>query len=1131
MIQHSNKENNSIEKTYVKLSPIEHVLKKPGMYVGDLDFRTEKQLVYLNNKIEQKEISWSPGLYKIVDELIVNTYDQTIRDQTVSVISAKITSESFMIFNDGIGIDVIKHPTHQIYVPELIFANLLTSTNYDETEQRITGGTHGLGAKLSAIFSDKFIVEVWDSKRKLYYYQTYESNLSKISKPKIESYKKLDLEIKSGNEMKGGVRITIFPDFSKFKTDKFSTNMIELLNRRVVDLMGLCKKNISIYLNDKLLERHGKDNDEFESYLKLYESEQPWLVGKCVKNNNWAWAIRFNDSKSLEPQTHISFVNGIYTNRGGKHIDYLMELLLDKLQKIVSPEFTKKLLNDYVTICLKASIINPTFNSQTKEELNTPFNKFGFECAIGDNFWTQFKNSQLINQLKQVVSLSNQKILSKLDGSKKTKIKNLPKLEDANYAGTKKSLDCVLILTEGDSAKATAISGISAIPNGRNYYGVYPLRGKLLNVREASTTQINANQEITDIKKIMGLKSGTQYTPQTISELRYGAVMIMTDADEDGSHIKGLIINFFDYFFPSLLEIKGFLRILVTPLVKATKSNEVLNFANLRAYKVWKEKTKDSHVWKIKYYKGLGTSTSKEAGEYFKEIKSNTIDILDTQKQGSNPDILLAFAKEKVNERKVWLSNYNPDSILQLEPPTTITIKEFVNQELIHFSNYNNIRSIPSITDGFKPSQRKVLYACLKRNLTSELKVAQLAAAVAEISAYHHGEQSLVATIINMAQNFVGANNINLLVPQGQFGTRLMGGQDHSSARYIYTMLEPIIGKIFNKIDNELLEYLDDDGYQIEPKYYLPVIPMILVNGAEGIGTGFSTFIPNYNIKDIIEWLENKLLNKPNKNKLLPFYNNFKGKIIYYDDNTWVSQGVIQIDEKKNELIITELPLKLWTNDYKEFLEELIYEKKDSLFKSYINLSSDIEINFVLKFDSDKFNEIMKLFNQVDSDKLNPLYKYLRLYKTIKQSNMNLYTINYQIKTYKSAEEILNEFYLWRIEFYDKRKELILEKLKNEIEWLSNQIKFINLVNQDNGKIFKLSDDEIIKYLEKNKIARINKSYDYLINMSFKQLAKTNLEKLESKVKDIKVQYKQIDLLSNKDIWLKDLNELKLFLK
>ena len=386
--------NKSVEETYVKLSPIEHVLKKPGMYIGDLDFRNEKQFIYSKNKITQQEITWSPGLYKIVDELIVNVYDQSIRDTTLSEINAEINSDSFSISNDGTGIDVILHPTHNIYVPELIFANLLTSTNYNDTEERITGGTHGLGAKLSAIFSKKFIIEVWDKKRKLYYFQTYENNLSKISKPKITKSK----------ENKGGIKITIYPDFAKFKTDKFSPQMISLLERRIIDLLGLCRKNIVLNLNGSII----KYETKFESYLKLYPSDEKWLYGSCIKNNLWEFAIRFNDLKNIESGTHISFVNGIYTNRGGKHVDYLLDLLLEKFQKIISKDITKKLLNDYLTICLKVSIINPTFNSQTKEELNTPISKFGFKCDISDNFWSEIKKSDLVNQLKQVISLSNQ---------------------------------------------------------------------------------------------------------------------------------------------------------------------------------------------------------------------------------------------------------------------------------------------------------------------------------------------------------------------------------------------------------------------------------------------------------------------------------------------------------------------------------------------------------------------------------------------------------------------------------------------------------------------------------------------------------------------------------------------------
>lgn len=1099
---------NVIEKTYVKLSPIEHILKRSGMYLGDIDFKDEKQLIYLDNQIIQKEINFSSGLYKIFDEILVNTIDSSVRDKYVKIIKAIINPEFFSIYNDGIGIDVIKHPEHKIYVPELIFGHLLTSTNYDDDVERIYGGQFGYGAKLTAIFSTKFIVEVWDQKRKLYYYQEFENNLTKISKAKIEKMK----------EIKGGVKITSYPDFEKFKTTKFSADMLNLLYRRVNDLLALTKKDINIYLNDIQLKReHG-----FKDFLKLFPSNDEWIIGKCIKNPHWEFSIKFNDGKTMEHNTHISFVNGIYTNKGGTHINYLENLLFEKFQKIIGNEFTKRHLRDYLMICLKTTIINPSFNSQTKEELTTPINKFGFDCDISKDFWDQIKNSELITKLKEIVSLSSQKVIAKYDGSKKNKLKHIPKLEDANFAGTKKSIECVLILTEGDSAKATAISGISAISNGRNYYGVYPLRGKLLNVREASTSQINNNQEIIDIKKILGLKSGTQYNKDNIQDLRYGAVMLMTDADEDGSHIKGLIINFFDYFFPSLLEIEGFIRILQTPLVKATKKEIILNFANIRAYKVWKEKTADNYLWKIKYYKGLGTSTSKEAAEYFKNINNNTVNIINKQ---DNKDILLAFSKTKVNERKLWLQNYNPDKILSIDPPTTITIKEFINQELIHFSNYDNIRSIPSIMDGLKPSQRKVLFACFKRNLINELKVAQLAAAVAEIASYHHGEQSLVATIINMAQDFVGSNNLNLLKPIGQLGTRIEGGKDNASARYIYTQLETYTDKIFHKIDNELLDYLDDDGITIEPKYYIPIIPMILINGSEGIGTGFSTNIVNYNPNDIIEWLIHKLKGTTFKKDLIPFYRGFKGNIIKYDETTFVSEGVITIN--KNEIIITELPIKMWTSNYKEFLEELIYEKKNSLFKSYINLSSDVDIHFVLKFDATNFNIINKMFLTIDSDNLNQLYKYLKLYKTIKISNMHLYTNDFKIKLYKSAEEILNEFYKIRLQFYNKRKELLIIKLKADIEYVNNQIKFIKLVIDSDRKIFSLNENELIIFLGKNKITKFNDSYDYLINMTFKQLTTNNLEKLVIKLKNFKINLTKLEEKTNKDLWINDLNELK----
>jgi DNA topoisomerase-2 len=1110
-------ESDDLTKTYIKLTPREHILKRPGMYISSTDFKLSNLFIFDNerNDIINKEIMFNEGLYKIIDEIITNAIDQTIKDKTLTLISTKISSNSIMIFNNGKGVDIEIHPIYNIYIPQLIFSELLSSTNYNDEIGKVVGGTYGIGIKLSVIFSKKFELHIWDAKRKLYYYQVYENNLSKISKPIIKKYKIIndsDINIDNKYLKDGGVKIIIYPDFEKFNSTNLSEDMKSLIKRRIMDLIVLTKKNVDIIIDNVKINR----GSNIESYLNLFNmevNENNWIIGHCIKNLEWQYAIKLYKNVS---NINLTFVNSIYTNRGGTHLNYFVDLIFERIKKMVDPQLTKKILLDNIIIFLKTTIINPLFSSQSKEELTTPIKDFGYECDIPESFFHNLKESSLIKNLKDIVSQSNLKILSKLDGSKKSKIKFIPKLEDANFAGTKKSIECTLILTEGDSAKSTALAGLSQ--NDRNYYGVYPLRGKLLNVRDASINQINNNQEIMDITKIMGLKLKTNYTKDNINELRYGSIMIMTDADEDGSHIKGLIINYLDFFYPSLLFIKNFLKILATPLIKATYKNQLVTFSNIREYDKWKINIFDLHLWKIKYYKGLGTSTSSEALEYFKNIESNLIYLYNLK----DNDLLLAFSKHKIDERKKWLLKYNPDNILDITKKN-ISIKEFVNNELIHFSNYDNIRSIPSIFDGLKVSQRKILFTCLKKNINNEIKVSILASLVSETTSYHHGENSLILTIINLAQNYVGSNNINILKPIGQFGSRIMSGKDHASARYIFTHLEKIMDSIFIKDDNDLLHFLTDENILVEPQYYLPIIPMILINGCEGIGTGFSTNIPCYNPTDIINWLINKLNGIKNKKELIPFYRNFKGKIFKYDKDTWISEGLIEFH--KNEIHILELPIKLNIFDYKLFLEDIIsktIQEKNNIFRYYINLSNDTDIKFILKYDKEKHDDIIKMYNTIDSFKMNNLFKYLSLYKTIKQSNMHLYTENNTIKKFNNADEIINEFYSFRLPFYNERKKIMLSKINKNIKFIKNQVNFIKLII-NKGQLLKLENIE--SYLKKNKFDLFDNSYDYLLNLSFKQM--NNLKNLEFKLSNYKKEYKELLTLSSTNMYINDLNNLK----
>lgn len=466
-------------------------------------------------------------------------------------------------------------------------------------------------------------------------------------------------------------------------------------------------------------------------------------------------------------------------------------------------------------------------------------------------------------------------------------LQGIPKLEDANDAGTKNSQQCTLILTEGDSAKTLAVSGLAVV--GRDKYGVFPLRGKLLNVRDGNMKQVAENAEINAMIKILGLQYKKKYeTEEDFKSLRYGKLMVMADQDQDGSHIKGLVINFVHHFWPSLIQ-RNFVEEFITPIVKASKGKEEISFFSIPEYSEWRMNTDNWKTYKIKYYKGLGTSTSKEAKEYFSDMLRHRIRF----KYGGAEDdsaVEMAFSKKKIDERKDWLTKWMQEKkarkqqglaeeYLYNKDTKAVSFKDFVNRELVLFSNLDNERSIPCLVDGFKPGQRKVLFACFKRADKREVKVAQLAGAVAELSAYHHGEQSLMGTIVNLAQDFVGSNNINLLLPIGQFGTRLQGGKDSASARYIFTQLSPVTRSIFPAHDDNVLKFLYEENQRIEPEWYCPIIPMVLVNGAQGIGTGWSTNIPNFNPREIVKNIKRLIAGEEQK-ALAPWYKNFRGNII-----------------------------------------------------------------------------------------------------------------------------------------------------------------------------------------------------------------------------------------------------------
>lgn len=1111
----SSSANASVSKKYVKLDPREHVLTRPGMYIGSLETDEVSTWTYEGGRMRFKPVGYTSGLYKIYDEIIVNVLDHVVRvradpelTKTVKEIRVSIDPESgaIEVYNSGEGVEVVKHKEYDVYIPELVFGNMLTSTNYDDTEERVIGGQNGIGAKACNIFSTQFTVETVDSRRKKRYEQAFSANMSVKTEPKISAYGKYPF-----------TRVRFVPDYARFKYKGLMADMRDLMTKRVHDICALTPNDVKVFLNDEKIECKN-----FEKYVDLYLEDKETHPRVHVVSADGRWEVSISSSR--EGFRQVSFVNGINTFKGGKHVDYVVNQITKKLCELITKRrkitVRPNVVKDNLFVFIKSTINNPTFDSQTKEFLTTPVSKFGTKFELDDKTVEKVYKFDIVDRVVSLSEKDDAKEAKKTDGRKRSVIRGIQKLDDANWAGTAKSKECTLILTEGDSAKSMAISGLSEI--GRNKYGVFPLKGKIMNVKDTNSKRINDNEEITNLKKILGLEHNKVY--DSADTLRYGHIMVLTDADTDGSHIKGLLFNLFHTMWPSLMKMNSirFMTSMMTPIVKVTKGKASESFYNLTTYERWKEAHEQGKGWEIKYYKGLGTSTNKEAKEYFKNMRTLEYEWSDDL---SDQSINLAFNKKLANERKDWLYGYDKDDILDdvLQRSNKIEYSQFIHKELIHFSNYNVERSIPSICDGFKRSLRKIMYCCLKRNLHKEIKVAQLAGYVSEHGAYHHGEASLHEAIIGMAQDFVGSNNINLLLPNGQFGTRIQGGKDSASPRYIHTQLNPIVTQLFPSDDFDTLDYTDDDGMKIEPVYYVPIIPMILVNGSVGIGTGFSTNIPCYNPKDIVANMR-RLMRGEAIDPLTPWYRGFKGSIA-----NGVSRGVYK-KTTATKLEVTELPVGFWTEDFKVHLENYI-DKHPRVLKDYESHYTEKDVWFVLTFQSaDVLTQYLTPTEgatpEAAANKFEAEFKMLTT-RPLSTSNMHLYTEDGKIKKYESAEEILCEFYHIRLKYFQKRKDHKIQKLEGELRFLDARIRFIDDIVSERLGVMNVKRAVIIEYLREHDFPTHDDSYDYLIKMPIHNLTYEKKKELERESSDRHSMLQDIRGRSLQQMWTDDLDALE----
>jgi DNA topoisomerase-2 len=1136
--------SDALANKYQKKSDKQHVLDNPNMYIGPVE-QIDSNLWILNetgDKIIEKNILYIPGLFKLFDEGVVNCRDHVIRMEKairdgiansvptsyidISISESSDSTGTITMVNDGSGIDVVMHPEHKIWVPEMIFGHLRTSTNYDKTEQKIVGGTNGYGIKLVLIWSVYGYIETVDHVRGLKYCQEFKNNLDEICPPIIT---------KSG-KTKPYTKIVFKPDYARLGLPEgLSSDMIALLKKRVYDIAAITDKSLKVKYNSQLC-----PVKNFQQYIDLYIGAKEDSMRVYEENGErWEYAVGLSPSHEF---VQVSFVNGIHTSKGGKHVEYILGQITRKLVTFI--EKKKKILvngasiKEQLILFLRCDIENPAFDSQTKDFMNTPSNKFGSACQVTDKFIEKLAKMGIMEAACALTEVKENKIAKKSDGTKSKNVRGIPKLIDANWAGTEKSGQCTIIFCEGDSAKSGIVSGLSS--DDRNTIGVYPLKGKLLNVRGENIKKISENKEISEIKKILGLEIEKEYTAASVATcLRYGKVMFMTDQDLDGSHIKGLCINLFQSEWASLIHIPGFIGFMNTPILKAKKGVQELSFYSEGEYQSWKETIENSGTWKVKYYKGLGTSTGKEFKEYFANKK---IVGFDYNGETSDNAIDLVFNKKRADDRKDWLGVYDRESIIDTTQKS-ILYEDFINKEMIHFSKYDCDRSIPNLMDGLKISLRKILFAAFKKNLTTEIKVAQFSGYVSEHSLYHHGEASLNGAIVGMAQNYMGSNNINLLLPLGQFGTRLQNGQDSASERYIFTQLNKITRTIFSQKDDQILKYLSDDGIPVEPIFYAPIVPMVLINGSKGIGTGFSTDIMCYSPTEIIAYLKGKLCGpfadsvadcccsapETISKEFAPYYEGFSGQIVKVGEQRYLFRGIYEV-VGSDKIRVTELPVGFSTDDFKELLEKLADtslvdkggKKIPAIVKDYDDSSTDMKVDFTISLTKGKMEELIAI--QLEHG-CNGLEKIFKLYNTGSSTNMHLFDAQDKLKKYETVNQIIDDYFVTRLELFLTRKEYLIKEIQKELTLLENKVRYIGELLEGTIDLRRMKKEEIRKMMGEKGYAVLDEDSDfkYLIKLSMDSVSDENVAKLQQDYKQKQQDLADILGKSPETMWLDEL--------
>lgn len=1152
----------STEAEIVALGDREHLLLRPDTLIGSTT-REERMIpVYTTSaagppQVEWKKVAIAPAIQNLYQEILTNALDRQYRDETVKNITVWLNTDDaggpgfIRVKNDGFGVPVVFDKDRAAWKPTMAFSHFRSGSNFgDDQGPRFTAGRNGYGCKATNVFSKTFQVHTADPRTHKQLEQTFTENMSVALEPRTWAFKL----------KKGFTDVKFLLDFSRLGEGEgaLRDDVLELIRTLTFNATACLNKKVALTFNGvPIAPAQVNHVKQLASYFAA-DGDKVAYDGVKGAHDVCLFEVAAVLPPTKCPQDTLAFVNSLECSEG-THVNLAWNRLVSALEQMVRSKFKKgadftlspALVKKHVFLVVKALVDAPHFSSQTKERLSTPAGRLGFDWVPSPAFMRSLSDAGLVDAIHHDVldkeymaarkTMSQQ--VSSSGGAGVRRMVVADKYDAASCLRGGKKTDCYLLVTEGDSARALAVAGLAVV--GRERYGIYALKGKPLNVRNASVDAIAKNKEVSTLMQILGLTLGKPVT--SLDELTYKKLVIFSDQDPDGAHIGGLLLNFIHALFPSILALDpAFVQRFPTPLVRAThkRSGHVCCFYAKASFDAWVVQ-QDASAYNIRYFKGLGTSTSALAREYFSQYQEHVVDIVHTPP--ADPVMAHMFGSENSQARKELLQlKYNKELFVDYALPT-VTMEEFVYREVLPYSNYSNIRNIASAIDGLKPVQRKVLFTMFDKNVVTDVKVAQIVGVIAAHTQYHHGEQSLVETVVGMAQDHVGVNNINYLVPEGQFGSRLDPPSVHSAARYIFTRLDPITRFLFRAEDDAVLPYVDEEGETVEPEYYVPVIPTVLVNGTFGIGTGWSTAVPMFSVDQLIHVCEEVALAVKRGEdvgavvatlcdpaSLMAWYDGFQGTVRYdADKGVYTTTGTVELREEVKAVRVTELPVGTWTHPYAEEVEKHMMvqrgkspsTKKKPAFTDELVLSVDKQwtdsvVDMTLYCSPDKWLTL----KECASDEL---CKHLNLVTDVRLNNMHLHNQRGALVKYDTVATIVSEFVAVRMNLYEKRKAHMLASLDAHRCLLHAKLSFVRALVDNILRVEHLNQGDVEARLEQHGFGRIDGSYDHLLNMPFKALTAERAAKLSKEWEETDARFHALCAKTVCDLWLDDLTALR----